>query len=120
VKTCPKCNETKELTEFTPCKDGEKIRYYNCRKCHTAITRAWKHAHKPYRNKDVKKTQKRRNKESILLATKAHTLWNAEDIEKLKDKTKTDKELAKMLGRSNISVIRKRVRIGVNKNVGSA
>jgi len=114
-KVCKLCGVEKPLTEFIAHKSGNHVYYYKCKPCNTEAGRKWKHANRPKRNKNVKQAQKRRNELSKQSAYKSHTLWSAEEVLTIQDKTKSDKELAQLLNRSIFSIARKRKREGIHK-----
>ena len=114
-KVCKKCEVEKPISEFIAHKSGNRVYYYKCRFCSNEDSRNWKHANKPKRNANVRRKCKRDNEASKLQAYKSHTVWSAEEILVIQDKTKSDTELAKILNRSIFSVARKRKREGIHK-----
>jgi hypothetical protein len=116
-KQCRYCKAYKELSEFRPHRTGGVTRYYRCRTCANLACKRWKRANSKHVNATNKAAQKRSNDHTRTEAKNAYVPWKAEDAELLKNTTKTDRELAKILGRSIVAVAIKRARCGTSKRL---
>lgn len=113
MKQCSRCGETKELSAFykSLVERGGNI----CKACTYKRNRKWARTHTLQMCGLCSRHVKKINKKTKLTATNNYRRWIFEETELLKDISKTDEELAVLVGRTLFSIRNKRGIMGIHK-----